>query len=243
MKIGVYFFTIIIALSVFFGCETTSKNSGELYEYLPEGTTLVYKISQEDATKLALKTLFSEFENNRLLSNTENSKFNATFISNPIIEQIGATNESILAFSNNESETPNAIFITKQPRTQIILDSIKDKKVETLRFDEREVTKLTVAGEETFYTAIDSTMIVSSSLNSIKNSISKKVFKDSTFQKLIAIPSKKVVTVLKKNNKKNAWTSLHISQDETAIQASGVLIERIQSSRCFRILKIRCHKS
>ncbi|MGJ8666900.1 MAG: hypothetical protein ACSHW7_11070 [Patiriisocius sp.] len=226
MKIGVYIFAITFALSAVLGCEGTSNDSSELYEYLPEGTTLVYKISQEDATKLALKTLFSEFENNRLLSNTENSKFNAAFISSPIIEQIGETNESILAFSNNESETPNAIFITKQPRTQIILDSIKDKKVETLRFDDNEVTKLTVSGKETFYTAIDSTMIVSTSLNSIKNSISKKVFKDSTFQKLIAIPSKKVVTVLKKNNKKNAWTSLHISQDETSIQASGVLIER-----------------
>ncbi|GEQ85547.1 hypothetical protein ULMS_10550 [Patiriisocius marinistellae] len=152
--------------------------------------------------------------------------FNNSFITNPIIKQLEITGESILAFSNSDSLASHYTYITKQPKKPIVLDSIKDKKVETLTFNKKKVTKVTIGKQVHFYTSIDSTFVIGSHLSPIKNIIGNITFNDSTFQKLIQLPPKNGLTVLKNNKTKNVWTSVHIIKDDPVTQAAGILMER-----------------
>jgi len=217
---------LLIFLTVFFSCEDSSKKSGELSQFIPEGASVVFKIQDFEALKTDIK-------NNGFLSKLKNTKPYSFFNEGNLLKFLQPDSTSLLCVSEIKTTT-HYTFITNPSVGLFNLDSIPNKTIENLNYKKNVIQKVTIDSQQLFIIIKDSVFVASSSQQLIKNLIDGLSEKDPIFQKtynlkntsdftsifpVSSIPLNKSASVYFAS-----WASLDIEVLPDALTASGVVL-------------------
>ncbi|OAB79667.1 hypothetical protein ULVI_02655 [Cochleicola gelatinilyticus] len=222
-------------------CNEAPVTKGALSSYLPEGTSVVFKIKD-------WQSLQNDLRNSDLLS--EYSKTNAfTFFSEdaPLLSQIAPSQESILCVSKNTDSTSAYTFITRQTPDLFESDSIPNTSVETFTYGDFSLKKVTIQNNDAYVAVKDSMFIASSSQALLQSILEGKIEKDPTFLKLYNMNDPSNLTALISLPKKRrinsatpsfaSHTNLHIEVLSNGITATGVALARDTIPQILSIFK------
>ncbi len=221
---------IFIAFSIF-SCKNDLVRDGKLEEYIPRNTVAVYKIKQ-------LKSLLSDFKNNELLQNS--AKDSATLFRIEkinLLKYLEPKTESILCFNANADGKLDFTFITKNSKNLFKTDSLKDKKIETFSYEDKQLQKTTINNEISYSAIVDSVFIASSSQQILESILEGKIENDEIFNKVYVAQNDSKFGLLVNNRKISLsdstkqfdlakWFSMDIEIQQTSLNATGIAIGR-----------------
>src|SRR5690554_16117 len=185
---------ILSVLITLVGCEQKAKTSGNIMDFVPENASMVLRISDWPTFRNDVKnnTLFNK------LNNTSFSKFldsHDTFLNtfDPRAANLFAIQEvrdSVAAFT----------FIARQSEHLFVLDSLKDKKAETLQIDNHILDRIELGKQRMFTTTVDSVFIASTSQSVLLEILNGKTENGNTFQRITQLPSNNGYTAFIRGN-------------------------------------------
>lgn len=184
----------LIVIFFLFACSGDKDRVGSLLEFIPENTFAIIKSN-------AVETLGSDIKNNDFLS-----KFSTTstykFVSDEIhfLEWLKPKSEVLFAFSTEADSSGSYTLITRQHPQLFSLDSLRDKKVETLQFSDFSIQKITLNEKEVYTAAADSVFLLASSQKNLEKILvnhkkNDKKITDKTLEKIYATGSAEGTTV------------------------------------------------
>lgn len=173
-------FALLIAI---FGCEQNTKKSGNIIDFVPEDASLVLRISN-------WSTFRNDLNNNALFEKTNTTSL-AKFLDNYeiFLNALTPTSENLFAIQEVRDSLTAFTFIAKQSEQLFVLDSLKDKKAETLQIDNRILDRIEIAKQRIFTTTVDSVFIASTSQEILMNILNAKTAKSNTFKRITQLPS------------------------------------------------------
>lgn len=185
---------ILSLLITLIGCEQKAKTAGNIMDFVPENASMVLRISDWSTFK-------SDVDNNALFEKLEHTSFSKfldgheTFLNlfDPKAENLFAiqkVRDSISAFT----------FIAKQSADLFVLDSLKDKKAETLQIDNYILDRIELGKQRMFTTTVDSVFIASTSQEVLMDILSEKTEKSSAFKRVTQLPSNNGYTAFIRGN-------------------------------------------
>ncbi len=212
-------------------CDNDVVRNGKLEEYIPQNTVAVFKIKQ-------LKSLLTDFNNNGLLNNIaqdSSTLFNIERIS--LLKYLEPKAESILCFNKTAEGKLDFTFITKDSKNLFKTDSLKDKLIETLSYDDKQIQKVTINNEVSFSSIVDSVYIATSSQKILESILDGSVENDAVFNKVYDAQNNSNFGLLVKNRKISVsdstkkielakWYSLDIELQPKSISATGIAVGR-----------------
>ncbi len=216
----------LFVITVFYSCEDTSKKTGKLSQFIPEGVSLVFKIQD-------LEVLKTDIKNNGLLSQLKNTPPYSFFKDNSLLKHLHPDTTSLLCISEIKNAN-HFTFITKPSSGLLNLDSIPQKKTERLSYKKNTIHQVTINDQLLFNIIKDSVFIASSSLQIIKNTLDGLYEKDPVFQKIYDLKTASDFTSIFPVNKISinesttidfaSWASLNVEVLPDALNASGVVL-------------------
>lgn len=218
------FLTFIFQLS----CNDEIERKGNLEEYIPQGALAVYKIANWDS-------FTADFENNSVVKEFKNDPFQSSLISNSeILKTLHPESSTLLSFNKVDDSLLSYTFITRSNKNLMVLDSLKDKSVETLTYENKEIKRITINGQKSFLAVIDSIFIASSSQKLLEGILNGGSENASTFKKLFGINTgadfamllkdRKIALSDSSNVKLANWSAMDVSILPNAITATGIAI-------------------
>ncbi len=187
-------FLLLLLFSVLISCSSDKEKVGNLIDFIPENAALIVRSN-------SIKTLETDLKNNTFLTNFSKTSL-YTYLTEDILHTryLNPVSEILIAFSRENDSSFNYTFITRQHPELFLLDSLKDKKIETLTYDDYSFQKITTDDGILFSTTTDSVFIASSSEAQLKNLLlkntsEKKKNKENTFEKLYGTGSANALTV------------------------------------------------
>ncbi|PKP25601.1 MAG: hypothetical protein CVU03_07015 [Bacteroidetes bacterium HGW-Bacteroidetes-2] len=187
-------FLFLFLFSFLFSCSTNKVKTGNLIDFIPENTAVIVRSN-------SIKTLETDLKNNTFLQKFINTSL-YTYLSDSILhtQYINPISEVLLAFSRDIDSGFNYTVITKQHPKLFLLDSLKNKKVETLNYSTFSIQKITTEKGVLFSNITDSVFIASSSEPLLKNILTqnlseKKKKGKNPFEKIYASGIKNALTV------------------------------------------------
>lgn len=226
MKVFLKSVFLLIFLTVFFSCEDSSKKSGELSQFIPEGVSVVFKIQDFEALKTDIK-------NNGFLSKLKNTKPYTFFNEDKLLKHLQPDSTSLLCLSEIK-DTTYYTLITKPSATLFNLDSIPEKIIENLSYKKSTIKKVSIDNQQLFTIIKDSVFVASNSRQVIKNLIDGLSEKDPVFQKIYDLKNTSDFTsifpvsniLLNETATVNfaSWASIDTEVLPDALTASGVVL-------------------
>lgn len=153
---------------LFIACTTDKEKTGNLIHYIPDETSLLIKSAN-------FSTLSSDIKNNSFLSAFSKMPFHTFFSDN--LEFAGYLNpvsEVLLSTSSENDSTHHLTLITRQHPGLFELDSIPEKTLETLTYEEISLQRLTLSNNIVYTTMVDSVFIASSSQKILESILLKR---------------------------------------------------------------------
>ncbi len=219
-----FFFLLII--TILYSCEDTSKKTGELTQFIPEGVSVVFKIQDFEVLK-------SDIKNNSFLSKLKNTKPYSFFKESAFLNYLQPDSTSLLCISNIK-DSNHFIFITKPSEGLFNLDSIPEKSIKSIPYKKNSIQQITISDQQLFITLKDSVFIATSSLQLLKNSMDGLYEKDPVFQKIYNLKTASDFTTIFPVNQIPinesttidfaSWASLNIEVLPDALNATGVVL-------------------
>lgn len=234
-----YRILVPLALVLLVNCAKKNTEIRPLLSYVPEKASLIVKITDHESFKEILKNndFLSEFSSTKTYQNT------LTKVS--YLEYVQPKSESILAFTEVGTDNFEFTYITKNDADLFQLDSIKNKKAETVEFANVTFEKFTI-DNAIFYSIESGDKIIVSSSKLLLEQLNKsyKPFHSEVLQKLygtsnvtkpasILIDLNGINTSLKSKLKGNSevdvsgfsdWISLDLDQNNKNLHLSGISI-------------------
>lgn len=221
-------FLFSMLFGIFGSCDDTPPKTGTLMDYIPQNTDVVFKISNFENLQadIASSSLLSKFEKTSPYSffSEKASLFKNLHPESPSLLCVNKVNDSVSAYT----------FISKESKNLFQVDSIKDKTIETFKFDEHSFQKITIENEITYAANIDSVFVASSSQQIIIDVLNRKTERSATFSKVFNLPSLGEFTALVRGNKIalndsskiafTSWSSLDISISPDSFLATGITL-------------------
>ncbi len=219
-------FLFLLIITIFYSCEDSSKKTGELSQFIPEGVSVVFKIQDFELLK-------SDIKNNSFLSNLKNTKPYTFFKKSAFLNYLQPDSTSLLCISKIK-DTNHFIFITNPSERLFNLDSIPEKSIENISYKKNSIQQITINEKQLFTILKDSVFLASSSQQLLKNSIDGQFEKDPIFQKIYNLKTAlDFNTIFPVNqipiNESTtidfaSWASLNIEVLPDALNASGVVL-------------------
>ncbi len=234
-----YRILVPLALVLLVNCAKKNTEIRPLLSYVPEKASLIVKITDHEGFKEILKNndFLSEFSSTKTYQNT------LTKVS--YLEYVKPKSESILAFTEVGTDNFEFTYITKNDADLFQLDSIKNKKAETVEFANVTFEKFTI-DDAIFYSIESGDKIIISSSKLLLEQLNKsnKPFHSEVLQKLygtsnvtkpasILIDLNGINTSLKSKLNENSevdvsgfsdWISLDLDQNNKNLHLSGISI-------------------
>ncbi len=185
--------TLLYALIILFGISCTSKKKSEnsILDLVPQNASIVFKIND-------FETLNDELSTNEILNSLESQKpfIDVKKILTPI-NSLSNQKKGLLALSADSTQI-DYTYISTDSLVSINSDSISNKSIETLNYNDVTITKYQIE-KDTFYTTfIENHWVLSSSqpllqnlINTIeqpiKNSALERFYEVSNIDKIVNI--------------------------------------------------------
>lgn len=238
MKIFIKTSLILIFTSLLFSCETASKKPKNLIDFIPENTSIIFKI--ED-----FETLKSDISNSGLISKFKTKSPYTFFSEIAIFNYLKPNSRSLICVSNKENNIYT--FIGKTNEHLFNPDSIPNITVEKNIYKEQSFQKVLI-NEQVIYTLLkDSIFVVSNSQQNIKNLIDGKTEKAATFKKIFKIKNTQDFTAFFPVNEIQigqsllfnfgSWAALDVEILPDALTASGVILANDSVPQLISIFK------
>ena len=244
--------TLCIVL-LLFACTSDKQRVAHLLEFVPKNTFVLVKTH-------SVKTLSTDIKNNDFLSKFSDAE-SYRFVRKEIdfLEHINPVSEVLLAFNNTAANTTSVTLITRNHPTLFNLDSVPDKKVETLKIEDIAYQKVTI-GKREFYTAtVDSVFILSPFERSLQDILQtqqkEEKNSDALLQKVYATASADGTAVLLNGKASQehiaslfpqlptdlysvaSWMSADIIVQPNLLQLSGVALAQDSAQQWLNIFK------
>ncbi|MBT0607504.1 hypothetical protein [Aequorivita echinoideorum] len=218
----------IVTVAVFLvGCENSSEKTGTLMDFVPQGASLVFKISN-------FETVRGDIESNALLSKFGESSPYLLISKSTFLQNLRPKNESVLSINKIDDSTSFYTFISKQHPQLFVTDSLKDKTIETLTVDDFSFQRVTLAKETVYTTTVDSIFIASSSQKILQEILKGNTEKDETFGKVYNLPNAGQLTALLRENNVSlpdsakvnftSWSALNLQLSPESLTATGITL-------------------
>ncbi len=153
---------------LFVACSTEKEKAGNLTHYLPEDSSLIIRSSN-------FSTLSSDLKNSSFLSVFSNLNF-YNFFSEKLdfSEHIHPSSEVLLSTTSENDSIYHITLITRQHPKLFEPDSIPEKTLETLTYQDISLQRLTINNHIVFTTMVDSIFIASSSQKILESILLKR---------------------------------------------------------------------
>ncbi|MDC7999662.1 hypothetical protein POV26_01285 [Aequorivita todarodis] len=219
---------VAIFLGVFGACDKTPPKTGTLMDFVPENTSVVFKISN-------FENLQADIENNSLLSKFEKTVPYSFFTEKKaLLKKLHPSSQSLFCINEVNDSVSAFTFISKQTKHLFQTDSIKNRTIETLTLDGQSFQRITIDKEIAYSATIDSVFVVSSSQQLLQDILNRKTERDETFKKVFNLPSSNGFTALIRGNKValndskkvafTSWSALDVAIAPEAFTATGITL-------------------
>jgi hypothetical protein len=231
-KIQAKLFTLLlfvpIVLGIFGSCDKTPPKTGTLMDFVPQNTSVVFKISN-------FENLQADIENNSLLSKFEKTSPYLFFSENKILlKNLHPTSQSLFCINTINDSLSAYTFISKQTKNLFLPDSLKNKTIETLKLDDQSFQRITIDKQIAYSAIIDSVFVVSSSQQILLDILKGKTERGDTFKKVFNLPSSNEFTALIRGNKVaindstkvafTSWSALDVAITPESFTATGITL-------------------
>jgi len=152
-----------LLLLVIFSCSSDKEKAGVLIHYLPEDPSLVIRSN-------SFSTLSSGLKNNSFLSVFSKLPAYDLFESNlDFSSHLNPNSEVLISVSSPNDSTHYVTLLTRQHPELFQLDSLSNKTVETLSYDNISLQKVTLNNKVFYTSVIDSVFIAGNSQVSVES--------------------------------------------------------------------------
>ncbi|OAD90840.1 hypothetical protein A7A78_14115 [Aequorivita soesokkakensis] len=217
-----------IVLGIFGSCDKTPPKTGTLMDFVPQNTSMVFKISD-------FENLQADIENNSLLSKFEKTTPYLFFSENKILlKNLHPTSQSLFCINTINDSVSAYTFISKQTKNLFLPDSLKNKTIETLKLDDQSFQRITIDKQIAYSAIIDSVFVVSSSQQILLDILKGKTERGDTFKKVFNLPSSNEFTALIRGNKVaindstkvafTSWSALDVAITPESFTATGITL-------------------
>ncbi len=234
IKLNVVLLLIVVASLI--SCNSDSTNTGSLIDFVPENAALVLKFNSLSDLQNDLKQ--NEVVKKLLGESGKNSSYKLSQMlfskEDNLLKALKPVSESILSFNKENDSTSSYTFITKYSEKLLVLDSIKNKTVESLQVDNLKFQRITIGKDIAFTAVKDSVFIASSSQVILQDILKRKTQVSKDFKKVYSLPSSNGLTVLLKDQKLRlndstsiaftAWSSMELNIAPESFVATGIAI-------------------
>jgi len=223
---------IMLAL-ILMGCEGMTTRKIAIIDYVPEGVSIVFKISDNPNPKASLEAFLSDIKNNSLLSAfASTTPYSSISEKAAFLNYLNPVSSSLICLSISNDSSVDITFITKANKNLILLESIQDKAVETIKIDDKVTQRITINSQVTYTASKDSILIASSSKQIIDDILNEKTEKSPDFKKIFNLNNSNDIRAIFRNNPLigpnsqavnfASWTALNVATLTDGIKATGV---------------------
>ncbi|MBA3985400.1 MAG: hypothetical protein H0X63_02225 [Flavobacteriales bacterium] len=246
-------FLLLLLFSILISCSSDKEKVGKLTDFIPENAALIVRSN-------SIKTLETDLKNNTFLNNFSKTSL-YSYLSDDILHTryLNPISEVLIAFNMENDSSYLYTFITRQHPKLFLLDSLKDKKIETLTYEDFSIQKVTTDEGILFSNSTDSVFIASSSEAQLKSILTKnserKGNKGATLEKIYGIGSRNALTIFV-NGKKfpdmfsgffpnattqiqnfTSWMALDIHVNPDEIKVNGIAIAQDTIPQLLEVFK------
>ncbi len=215
-------------LGIFGSCDKTPPKTGTLMDFVPENTSVVFKISD-------FENLQADIANSSLLSKFKKTGPYLFFSENAaLLKNLHPTTQSLLCINKVNDSVSAYTFISKQTKNLFQPDSLKNKTIETLKLDEQSFQRITIDKQIAYSTIIDSVFVISSSQQILRDILKGKTERDENFKKVFNLPSSNEFTALIRGNNAaindstkinfTSWSALDVAIAPESFKAIGITL-------------------
>lgn len=229
MKKILTFFTVLL----FFSCANETPVSKELTSFLPQDPAVIVQMQNPDL-------FFSNIQNNDFLKlNAGNSLYSELQQGLEIIKYFPHQKEALLVLDPKAEKSLDFLFISRDKLKPSQLDSIANRQVETMHFEDLEVEKYVLEGKTAFSTHVDSVGLLSNSLTLLKETARGNSVLDEDLKVAFKAASPKKTSVFLNSAKTSAflkelfsspfsnftkWTVVDTDISQNDIRLNGITI-------------------
>ncbi|GHC48780.1 hypothetical protein GCM10008083_10220 [Ulvibacter litoralis] len=219
---------------VLWRCDTPVTTTGDLIDYVPEGASVVFKISEVPDPETGFTTFTSDVNSNTVLSEIQKKGlFKGLSERANLLKHLTPTAKSIVCITETNTVS-DVTFITRLTSKLFTADSIPNKTIETITYNDKTLQKITIDAQTSFTTIKDSVFIASTSQAVLQGILDGKTEKSNTFKKVFSINNGSDFTAITKGEKVTlndslsvdftSWTAMSITVLQDGITATGVSI-------------------
>ncbi len=174
-------------------CFNDSSSLKTLVDFVPENTLVVLKITD-------LNTLRQDFQQNEVLAVFRNSEVHKLLSANhPVLKNINPSGNVLLCLTPGRDSLIDYTLIARNDTELFLLDSLKNKTVETLAYNNLHINRITLEKETVFTAVRDSIFIASSSQKLLQDVLLDITEKNPEFKKAVQIGGDNELTVIRNN--------------------------------------------
>ncbi len=221
-------FAIGLVILVVYSCTNNTKTQRALIDFVPEDTQLVFKIASWDG-------LQTDIANNSLIAQFSDTKVSAFFSEkSTLLHYLEPTSPALLAINKLSDSTAAYTVITRLTDGLFETDSIANKSIETLTYDDISIQRVTIDDQIAFIAVQDSIFIGSSSQRILQDILKGNTEKTETFEKVYSVKSEADFSILYRadaiavtdSTKYNlgSWATLDLTVLPNGITGTGVLL-------------------
>ncbi len=231
-KVVVIFCTLLL-----WSCDDSISKSGSIVDFVPEGVSVIFKISDTPNPLAGFNSFKTDLKNNNLLSAFQKTTPYASLLKKAtILQHLTPSSSSLLCISTLRDSITAFTFISKATPNIFLTDSIANKTIETLTFNNKTVKRITLDSQIAFTAIKDSVFIASSSQQLLLDILDGKTEKNKNFEKIYSIKNTSDFTTILKGNtiamsdstsvNFAAWTGLDVTVLPDGLFATGVALAR-----------------
>lgn len=221
---------LLFLLLALISCGETIVKNRTLDSFIPENPSIVFKISNFEALK-------TDLGNNSLSNLFSKSQPYAFFQENAtILKHLKPDAESLLSINKLNDSTTAYTFITRESADLFVIDSLPNKTVETLTYNNKTLQRITIDEKTAYVTVKDSVFIASSSQLLLQKVLDDEKHQSAGFKKIYSIEHSGDLSVMfpankiSINGKSDLNFATYIGLDAVilpdAVHATGVALAR-----------------
>lgn len=158
----------LLLLITFLGCSSDKDKVGVLSHYIPDETSILIRSTN-------FSTLSSDIKNNSFLSVFTKLPFYSVYEHHlAFSEYLNPLSEVLISATSENDSTHHYTLTTRQHPELFALDSIQDKTVETLSYEDISLQRITLDSGIVFTTMVDSVFMASSSQKVLESILLKR---------------------------------------------------------------------
>ena len=197
-------------------------------DFVPENAAVVFKIE-------AFENLQADLKTNSLISKFEKTEPYSFFAKNAVLfDNLHPAEPSLFCVNQINDSLAAYTFIAKQSKNLFRPDSLKNKKIETLKLDDLSFQRITLDQQIAYSAILDSVFVLSSSQQILLDILKGKTERDPTFKKVFNLPSSNEFTALIRGGKValndstkvhyTSWSAMDIALTPESFTATGITL-------------------